>query len=342
MDRRYGRGVVAAIVALVAAIALTAPVAARPSAPASVAGRSVRAVTGACQAVGGGPSTPAGPQRATVVIDTGTGPVWSACVSFSGTISGTEALARAQSVITDLNPVYDLYAGEGRAVCRLRGVGTDPPDCLGKSVDYWSYFRNGVYARGGAGTSTVHDGDTEGWRFGHGRVGPRAASLGTQAVAAPPPAPTTPPRATTATTRPPAGGGSGGSGGGNTGAGAGPGAPPDPGQAPAPGGPLPAPPGSPDGSGGPVASTSTAVVDVEDGAVSGHEVDEADRHGDQEGAAAAVAGSSGGDGSGGGSGTGGGAGGATSALGFAAVLAAIGAAAVVVHRRRTQALAPTP
>ena len=187
MVRRYGRGVVAVIGALVAAVALTAPAAARPSDPAFAGAGSVRAVTGACQSVGGGPSTSAGPQRATVVIDTGTGPVWSACVSFSGSISGIEALARAQSVITDLTPVYDLYAGEGRAVCRLRGVGTDPPDCLGKSVDYWSYFRNGVYAGGGAGTSIVHDGDVEGWRFGHGRAGPRAATQGTQAVAAPPP-----------------------------------------------------------------------------------------------------------------------------------------------------------
>lgn len=313
MDRRYGRGVVAAIVALVAAIALTAPVAARPSAPASVAGRSVRAVTGACQAVGGGPSTPAGPQRATVVIDTGTGPVWSACVSFSGTISGTEALARAQSVITDLNPVYDLYAGEGRAVCRLRGVGTDPPDCLGKSVDYWSYFRNGVYARGGAGTSTVHDGDTEGWRFGHGRAGPRPSTQGTQAVAAPPPTappPTAPPVVPPTSPGPAA-----------------PVVPSAPAGTDGPSGPvsdatLPgatttAPPGATTSGPGAGSSSSTSRPGADGTAAPG---------GGSVVAGAASPAASPPPGSGGGS--------SSSAIGFVAALAAVGAVGFVVRRRR--------
>ena len=36
-----------------------------------------------------------GISRATVVVDTGSGPVWSACISFDGTISGTKALELA-------------------------------------------------------------------------------------------------------------------------------------------------------------------------------------------------------------------------------------------------------
>lgn len=132
-----------------------------------------------------------GPSRATVVVDTGSGPVWSACISFSGTISGVQALELAGSTITDLAPVYESYSGEGRAVCALRGVGTAPPGCLGNQANYWAYFRNGAYARGGASASKVRDGDVEGWRWGTG-VAPRAATAGTRAVATPP-ATTSPP-----------------------------------------------------------------------------------------------------------------------------------------------------
>lgn len=110
-------------------------------------------------------------------------------------------------------------------MCKLRGVGTDPPDCLGKSVNYWNYFHNGAYARAGAGSTTVSDGDTQGWRYGTGGK-PRAATNGTETSAAPPPTtaaptPTTSPRPpATPTTRPSAGGGtppSSGSGSGSNG-----------------------------------------------------------------------------------------------------------------------------
>src|SRR5689334_15751186 len=98
---------------LVGAIGLAAF--AGPSSPADAA-------TSGCVTVGGAPAGGAGPNRATVVVDTGSGAVWSACISFSGQISGIEALERADAVITDLNPVFDQYAGIGKAVCRLRGV----------------------------------------------------------------------------------------------------------------------------------------------------------------------------------------------------------------------------
>ncbi|MEO6629330.1 MAG: hypothetical protein ABIP03_12270 [Aquihabitans sp.] len=149
------------------------------------------AATGGCRPVGGGTFTPGGAQQATVVVDTGAGPVWSACITFAGSVSGVEALELAARTIPGLDPVYDIYAGQGRAICQLRGVGNPPPDCLGKSAEYWSYFRNGTYAAGGAGAAAVHGGDVEGWRWGRGTP-PRAATVGTEAAAAPPrPAPPT-------------------------------------------------------------------------------------------------------------------------------------------------------
>lgn len=176
-----------------------------------VAPSAASAATGSCQTVSGAPAAAGGPQRATVVVDTGSGAVWSACISFSGTISGVDALELAKAQIPGLAPVYDIYAGQGRAVCRLRGVGNDPPDCLGKTVDYWGYFRNGRYSSIGAGAVTVRDGDVEAWRWGTSGATPRRATDGYQAAAyvAPPPtaAPTTRPPAppTTAAPRPPVG-----------------------------------------------------------------------------------------------------------------------------------------
>jgi hypothetical protein len=169
------------------------------------------AATGSCRAVSGTPAATGGPQRATVVVDTGSGAVWSACISFSGAISGVDALELAKAQIPGLAPVYDIYAGQGRAVCRLRGVGNDPPDCLGKTVEYWGYFRNGRYSPAGAGAVTVRDGDVEAWRWGTSGASPRRATDGYEAAAyvAPPPtaAPTTRPPAppATAAPQPPAG-----------------------------------------------------------------------------------------------------------------------------------------
>jgi hypothetical protein len=183
------------------ALAATSTVGPRP---ASGAPERAVAATGGCRAVGSSDApTGGGPNRATVVVDTGSGPVWSACVSFSGTISGIEALDRAASVITDLDPVYDQYGGIGRAVCKLRGVGTPPPDCLGKSVNYWSLSVNGKVSPVGAGAITIRDGDVEGWRHGTGGL-PRAATEGTEAAEAPPAPTTTKPPATTTPTSPPA------------------------------------------------------------------------------------------------------------------------------------------
>jgi hypothetical protein len=157
--------------------------------------------TSGCVGMDGTALSGGGPSRATVVVDTGGGPVWSACISFSGSITGIDALERAEATIVDLDPVYDQYAGLGRAVCRLRSVGSDPPDCLGKSADYWSFSVNGRVASVGAGAVTVRDGDVHGWAYGAGGT-PRAATMGSRATTAPAPVPTTaaPPPAPTAPT----------------------------------------------------------------------------------------------------------------------------------------------
>jgi hypothetical protein len=77
------------------------------------------------------------------------------------------------------------FAGQGGAVCRLFGVGRDAgPNCLGGADGdnrYWAYFRapagtsTYTYSRAGAGSTQVHDGDVEGWKFGTGAAPPYAA-----------------------------------------------------------------------------------------------------------------------------------------------------------------------
>ena len=121
----------------------------------------------------------ASPHRAAVIVDTGT-TVHRVVITFTeDSISGVDALQRAGA-----NPV--VYAmGPGAAVCRIYGVGRDPgPDCLGGQDGdnrYWAYFRapagtsTYTYSRAGAGSTQVHDGDVEGWKFGTGAAPPYAA-----------------------------------------------------------------------------------------------------------------------------------------------------------------------
>ena len=194
MNRIIGRSGARALVATLCMLIGLAGTAAAPTAAGAEP-------SGGCRAVGGGSIDTAGTHRATVVVDTGTGTVWSACITFDGTISGLEALELAAATIPGLSPVYEPYPGQGRAVCRLIGVGNDPPNCLSKTVEYWSYFRNGEYARGGGSASVVEDGDVDGWSFSRGKA-PRPATAGTEAVPRselPAPATTAPPASTPAT-----------------------------------------------------------------------------------------------------------------------------------------------
>ena len=109
--------------------------------------------------------------RAAVIVDTGQ-TVKKICVRFSeDSISGKDLLDRA-----GVDPVYRTYSGEGVAVCALCGKGC-PPDsscltCGGNS--YWAYHRapsgttTFTASSRGAGTTSVRDGDVEGWRWGTG------------------------------------------------------------------------------------------------------------------------------------------------------------------------------
>jgi len=163
----------------------------------------------------------AGVNRALVIVDTG-GQTITREIHFDGTVSGIRALELAGA-----NPVVYTFSGQGGAVCRLYGVGRDAgPNCLGGAdgnPNYWAYFRapagtaTFTYARGGAGSAQVHDGDVEGWRWGTGAAPAWQALPPTTTTTSPPPVP-------------PVGGGTGGgqgSGGGTgpTGSGAAPTAP---------------------------------------------------------------------------------------------------------------------
>jgi hypothetical protein len=104
--------------------------------------------------------------RAAVVVHTGS-QVFTGCVRFSeDSISGKEALERA-----DMRPVFRMYSGQGTAVCALCGKGCPADDsCLTCGGDnYWAYHRaraaSAAYTPSQAGVSStrVRDGDVEGW-----------------------------------------------------------------------------------------------------------------------------------------------------------------------------------
>ncbi len=285
------------------------------------------AATGGCRAVGSGDApSGGGPNRATVVVDTGSGPIWSACVSFSGTISGIEALERAEAVITDLDPVYDQYSGLGRAVCKLRGIGSDPPDCLGKSVNSWWVSLNGRITGVGASSLQIHDGDVEGWRYASGGAPPRTATEGTEAAAAPP-APTTT-RPPTPTTQPPNGTTTPSGGGSLTGS-----TKPD-GTPVAPSTTRPGQTTSTTRAGQTTTTVKGQTTTTAEGDRTEGEASDTERTGGSDGGdESAAAGAPSGGGSPTSSGDGGGS--APAAIGFVAVIAVLGGGALLVRRRRT-------
>ncbi|MGZ4690419.1 MAG: hypothetical protein ACXWAY_12395 [Acidimicrobiia bacterium] len=170
----------------------------------------------AAAVVGANPTSAAAasPHQAAVIVDTG-GDVHRVVITFDeDSISGIEALQRAGG-----NPVIYTFGAQGGAVCRIFGVGRDAgPDCLGGQDGdnrYWAYFRapagasKFTYSSIGAGSTRVHDGDVEGWKFGTGSA-PTFVSLGSLL---PPPttAPTSPP-ATSPPTQTPSGGATGAGG----------------------------------------------------------------------------------------------------------------------------------
>ncbi|MEX1007975.1 MAG: hypothetical protein WD271_09050 [Acidimicrobiia bacterium] len=137
-------------------------------------------------------ATAAGDSTAVVVIDTGAS-VRAAVIHFDGSISGIDALELAGG-----NPTTYGFSGNGAAVCSIDGVGNPANEsCLvGPHSEYWAYFlahggsTSWAYSRGCACTTTVHDGDVEGWRYGTGAA-PRSSASFCAYVACPPP-PTSP------------------------------------------------------------------------------------------------------------------------------------------------------
>jgi hypothetical protein len=158
------------------------------------------------------PAAGAAQTTAVVVIDTGAG-VRSALVEVGGGTSGLAALQKVAAVTT-----YG-FGGLGAAVCAIDGVGNAAgPSCLiGPHGEYWAYFHvtggSGAwaYSPAGAGSTTVHGGDVEGWRYGTGQKPGASASFCDYTACAPPPADTTAP--IPAATAAPSGSGNAGGGG---------------------------------------------------------------------------------------------------------------------------------
>ncbi len=186
-------------------------------------------------ALGGRPAATSaeGLNHAAVVVDTGEGKVRKFCLAFpEESITGADALRRIES-----DAVFASYGGKGQAVCALCGVGCPSGDCFCDRSKFWAYHRAGpggapyTYARAGVSSTTVQDGDVEGWRWGAGEA-PARATVGevcdvpepavrtasaSPATTSPPPEPatTTPagerdgPAASPTTAAPPATGGGG-------------------------------------------------------------------------------------------------------------------------------------
>ena len=138
---------------------------------------SLFAVAAAVTALSAGPVAPpraaaeeAQPQQlnaAAVVIDTGS-EVRKICVRFSEPeLTGEELLRRAK-----VDAVFAEYS-IGQAVCSLCGTGCPADDCFcesGTTGRYWNYSRDGDagWQRSslGASSTTVKDGDVDGWAWG--------------------------------------------------------------------------------------------------------------------------------------------------------------------------------
>jgi hypothetical protein len=68
------------------------------------------------------------------------------------------------------------YRSDGAAVCMLAGIGTTDGDCFGDYPDFWGYWRGDgsggwKWAGSGAATTSVRNGQVEGWSWGTGDSG---------------------------------------------------------------------------------------------------------------------------------------------------------------------------
>lgn len=114
----------------------------------------------------------AGEPRAVLVVDTGADELRFCVALGSERVSGIELikLAGEQHGLD-----YALGHGGG-AVCRLAGVGADGGDCFEEYPDFWGYWRGDgaggwMWSSAGAMSTSVEDGDVEGWSWGRGDSG---------------------------------------------------------------------------------------------------------------------------------------------------------------------------
>lgn len=118
-----------------------------------------------------GPACAAEGPEATLVIETGSGS-YTYCVALDAEqVSGLRVieLAAAQHGLD-----YRFGYG-GQAVCRLAGVGSAAERCFQGGEPFWGYWRatSGGWSWSGTGaaSTTVEDGDVEGWAWGTGGDG---------------------------------------------------------------------------------------------------------------------------------------------------------------------------
>jgi hypothetical protein len=166
------------------------PVAAALLVGAALAPVTLPAVTGAAPAC----AATTGPHAA-LVIETGARDL-RLCVALDApTVSGVHLieLAGAQQHLS-----YGFGSG-GQAVCRLAGVGPQGDDCFADYPDFWGYWRGDghggwTWSSLGAASTTVADGDLDGWVWGSGDAGsthPKPPTLAVGDVCpAPSPSPT--------------------------------------------------------------------------------------------------------------------------------------------------------
>jgi hypothetical protein len=115
--------------------------------------------------------------HAALVVDTG-GQTLTFCVALdSASVSGLRLIQLAGS---QFGLQYRFGFG-GQAVCQLAGVGPQDGDCFGAYPDFWGYWHGGggggwSWAGSGAGSTSITDGDIEGWVWGSGDSGATHAS----------------------------------------------------------------------------------------------------------------------------------------------------------------------
>jgi hypothetical protein len=113
-----------------------------------------------------------GAPRAVLVVDTSS-QILRYCVTLDDeSVTGIELITLASR---QYGLSYRLGFG-GAAVCMLAGTGTTGDDCFEEHPDFWGYWRGSnsggwTWSSTGAASTTVSNGDVEGWSWGSGNDG---------------------------------------------------------------------------------------------------------------------------------------------------------------------------